>query len=361
MGRRRKAWLPNRSGKRHDSRSGKALPGYYVLWNDYGPDGKRHHHSKHFLKQTHAREYCRRLNAKRDLDALDQTVVIPISEACREFLCGLTARSRGTKKIYRIVITQFMEATDNMATCEVGRHEIDSFIASRMATVSEATVAKDCRALRRFFRWCTKNNYATMDPTTMATSLPRTNIVRKKPRISSEQFAALIAALDTEDRRLAVQIAATTGLDRNVIRQLTPADVDLENRQFSTTRFKVKRHVYPFIHDDLVSAIAQRIDRVPATHSLFQGLHHQGRPTDWWKRAVLAAGMPNLKFVDLRTYAVNWLRAILGDFDAQHIVGHSTPMVTARHYYQANPQSQRLISEQPLPGSPARRDTEKTE
>jgi len=157
-----------------------------------------------------------------------------------------------------------------------------------------------------------------------------------------------------------VQLAATTGLDRGVITRLSHADIDFDARQFNLMRFKISRPVYPYVHDALVKPLRLRVARVPVGQPLLQGLHHQGGAQDWWKKAVSSAGLASLRFVDLRTYAANWLRSILGDFEAQKILGHSRPDVTAKHYYQTNPESQRLISKRSLPGTATRRGTRKT-
>ncbi len=345
MGRKRKAWLPSSTGRRANSRTGKTYPGYYVQWYDYAPGGKRTLHSKNFAKQAHAREFCKRFNAKIDLKAIDEIIPITIEQASQEFLPGLSTRSAETIRQYGTTIVLLIEAIGDINVCDIGRAEIDTFIAARMAVSSEATTAKHVRSLHRFFNWCIESAYASQNATKLATSRPRNTIARKKPRIGHAQFEALINALDTDDRKLAVQIAATTGLDRGVIQKIAASDVDVENRQFTLTRFKTHRDVYPYIHDSLMPAISSRLAQSESTAPLLRGLSHQGGPKDWWRQAVTAAGIPELKFVDLRTYAVNWLRAV---------VGHSTPQTTARHYYQSNPESQRLISGQPLPGSRVR-------
>jgi integrase len=354
MGRRRKAWLANGTGRRQ------GRPGFYVLWNDYAPDGRQVRRSKHFLTAQLAREYCRRTNAKRDLSEVGAVIPISIKDAGREFTEGLAARAPETVRGYSVTISQCIATLGPIDVCAIDRLKIDQFVAAKLHDASEATAAKHVRNLRCFFKWCVKNSYHDVNPIDLATSLPRQGTVRHKPQVTAEQFTKLIAALDTEDRRLAVQIAATTGLDRGVIARLTAQDVDLPSRQFRTVRTKVGKMVHPFIHDDIFPQLGPRIDRTPPGRPLLSGLSHQGGADDWWKRAARSAGLPHLTFRDLRTFAVNWLRSILGDFEAQRIVGHSTPAVTSKHYYQVNPQAQKLLSQQPLPGSPSRRRARKT-
>ena len=354
MGRRRKAWLANGTGRRTDR------TGFYVLWNEYAPDGRQVRRSKHFLSSAAAREYCRRTNAKRDLYETESIIPITIVDAGREFVEGLAARSPATIHGYKGTISQLISVLGPVDVCAIDREKIDRFISSKLRDSREATAAKHVRNLRCIFKWCVKNHYHDTNPIDLATSLPRQGTARQKPQITAQQLAAVVSALDTEDRKLAVQIAATTGLDRGAIVRMSAEDVDLGSRQFRMVRAKIGKIVHPFIHDDILPALSRRIDRSPPGQPLLSGLSHQGGPDDWWKRAVRAAGVPTLTFRDLRTFAVNWLRSILGDFEAQKIVGHSTPAVTAKHYYQQNPQAQKRLSQQPLPGSPARRRARKT-
>lgn len=313
--------------------------------------------SKHFVAQRDAREFCRRFNAKSTLDLLDRVIPVRVSVAAREFIQFLSARSRETRRQYGHTFLFLIERTRDAQLSAIETSHIDEFIAWRLKLSSEATVSKHFRNLRRFFRWAVERGYVARTPIIGVTSVPRHDIRRTKPRISEEQFRALLANIADEDRRLGVLIAATTGLDRSIIRRITREDVDVEHRHFNLVRHKVHRDVHPVIHDAIFASLRQRVDQTPPGRCLLRNLY-QGR---WWKHAATAAGLPGLQFRDLRTYAVNWLREIVGDFDAQKLVGHSTPLVTAHHYYQANPRAQRLVSERPLPGSPADRAAPKKE
>ncbi|MCG3138661.1 MAG: hypothetical protein HJJLKODD_02528 [Phycisphaerae bacterium] len=353
MSRKRRCWLVGQRSRKPGKRMGrgKYLPGYYVNWHEYDANGRRILHSHCFDSLQHAKEYVKRQNAKSDLKMLDEVIPELVSRVSDEFIVGLSARRPETARQYSNSITQLVEHLGNVEVCSIGRAEIDRFISNRMASASEATAAKDCRHLSRFFNWCVENNYHTMNPIKVATSKPSNTIVRKKPRITDEQFARLIDALDTEDRKIAVWIAATTGLDRGVIEGLTVDDVDLCNQTFDTTRIKTNRQVCPVIVDSLVAPLRSCVAGAQPGQPLFRGLSHQGDKSDWWKRAATTAGMPNLRFVDLRTYAVNWLRRIVGDFDAAKMVGHSRAQTTYHHYHQLDLDKQRQLAAQPLPGN----------
>ena len=68
-------------------------------------------------------------------------------------------------------------------------------------------------------------------------------------------------------------------------------------------------------HDEIAPLLGQLIARTPDGEVLFSGLSRQQRRDGWWKRAVTKAGCPHIRFVDLRSYAVNWMRPAIGDVD----------------------------------------------
>jgi integrase len=345
--------MPAGTGRRTNSRTGRLLPGYYVYWHTYDHAGRRTLHSKRFEAQRAARTWMKRHNARADLEALDETIPITITDAGQAFLATLTTRAPGTTRQYTATIKRLALLLGDPLTCDVTGADLDRLMGELTAAGTEANAAKHVRNLKRFFNWCIANGYARTNPTSAISSPPRQRIARIKPRITDAQFVALIAAIDSDTRRLGVQIAATTGLDRGVIGSLTHANVDIERCQFHVIRFKSRRVVFPYIHDRLIPQIVALLALVPPGRPLLPDFLIQSRPGDWWSKAVVAAGCPALRFRDLRTYAVNLLRDVLGDFETQAVVGHSTPAVTQRHYYQSHPDAQRRISALPLPGTAA--------
>ena len=239
MGRRRKAWLPRGNGRLQQR--GRVLPGYYVLWNDYTPDGRRIRRSKNFLTSKAAREWFKQRNAREDLNAIGDVIPTPYPEAIREFLTGCTTLSRDTKIQYTSTLSMFRVIVEDKLVHDINGSDIDKFIAWRMKQSSEATVAKHVRNLRRFFNWSITRSLTDQNPLKQATSLPTDKTVREKPYITEEQLDKLIHALDSQDRKLAAQLAATTGLDRSVVVNLTAQQVDLVQRCIRIQRPKTRR------------------------------------------------------------------------------------------------------------------------
>lgn len=352
MGRRRKAWLTGGDGIR--CARGKRLPGYYAEWHEPHA-GRDVHRSRHFLKQLDARRFVREFNARRDLDALGDIIRLTVPEAGREFLRGCTALARDTRTHYRSSIALLAGwLPEGRMLCEIGGPDIDGFVAWRLRLSSPATVAKHVRSLRRFFRWAILRNYLAANPLVLATSLPKGRQARERPPVSERQLARLYANLDTDDRRVAVLLALTSGLDRGVIEQLHADNIDLDTATIRVRRPKTGAHLILPLHPSLIAWLAARADRSPPGRPLLQGLNRQAAERDWWKRATRAAGCPDLLFRDLRALAAHRLQRVPGMTlpHAQRLLGHASIDTTARHYTMPAPELRRAFEQLPLPGYP---------
>ena len=350
MGRHKKAWLPNDTGKVKNHRTGENLPGRIVCWNEY-PSGKKAQRQRTFSTITLAKKFRDQHNARLELQQFpDETVPIDLKEAGREFIGGMSTRSNETVRAYMVSISLLGQLIGDPEVHTIGRVEVDKFIAERMEASREATVAKHCRALKVFFGWCVRNHHATENPIALATARPRNNIAAKRPRLTDKQFEAVLEALDTEDRWLAVGIAGTTGLDFwSMVCKLTPTDVDWESRQFIITRAKTGHEFIVPIHDDFFVVLRQRADQIDLDEPFLSGLSHQGGQNYWWRRACRSAGVEWLRLSDLRKYSVRFLADHLGSMEAAKRT-HRNPQVTMDHYHQLNPEAPRLISQRVLPG-----------
>ena len=362
MGRRRKAWLTGGIGRLRQR--GKTLPGYYAMWNEYAANGRRTYHSKHFTTASVARTWVKQFNAKMDLGAIAEITPVSFPTATEEFLAGCSTLSHGTTVQYSGALGMFRVIVEDKGVHEIDGADIDRFINWRLKASSEATVAKHVRALRRFFRWCMKRGMTLRVPLDQATALPSNRSVRPKPVLAEKDLDRLISRLDTDDRKLAVQLAITTGLDRGVISGLTAAQVDLEGACIRVQRPKTRRRrpemlVVP-LHRGILPELAGRIARRKPEEPLLGGLTRQERSEDWWRIAVEKVGLEGLRFADLRAVAASRMQRAVSLVETQRILGHSSPEVTARHYTVPNPDVRQRLDKLPLPGAQRSRKVKKS-
>ena len=354
MPRQRKAWLWAGDGRRIDQ--GRRLPGRYVRWYDYSPTGRRISRSRCFQcgtdreNRSNAQAWVRKFNA-----SVEGVLSIALGDAVDEFLVGCSALTQKTQWHYSASLAAFRNTVgDGTEAASVNGTHIDRFVSSCASgghAVSKATISKHCRAIRRFFKWCIQREYIKRSPMAAATSLPKGNIKRERPQVSNKQLVKLIRAIDTEDRRLAVWLAMTTGLDRGKIHRLTPENVNLDERCISLIRPKTGRSVVVPLHAGLVPLISRRLADASAGTPLLEGI--QGRT--WWRIACDTAGISGLYFRDLRAVASSRLQKIPGVSisDARDLLGHASIQTTAAHYHIPSPHVAQAIDSLPLPGPPS--------
>lgn len=357
MGRSRKASLINH-GTGRLIRDGVTLPGYYVRYSDYQA-GQRVQRSKHFSSQRLARKWARRYTARIELGSVGEVIRISLGEAADEWTDGATALARTTVTAYNIALG-LLEGLigEQVDVCDIDGRTIDRFIAARMKESTEATAAKHVRHLHAWFEWAIGRNYHSVNPVDLATTRPSNKHVRVRPHVSREQLDALVTACDTEDRKLAIWLAITTGLDRAVIEHLCPSQIDLADRCIRIQRPKTARRVAKVIvaplHASLAALLAPRCLACPPSSPVLSAIQRQDADHDWWQQVRTAAGVPNLLFRDLRAMASALLQRDAGISlpVVSRLLGHQSIQTTAGHYTPPDPDALQRLDRLPLPGIP---------
>lgn len=346
MGRRRKAWLMNGTGR------WPGRPGFWVRWNERDRSGRRRRNPcRSFPTKAMAKKFRDDRNAMEHLRLTDNIVPISIEDAGAEFLESCTRISDETAADYRRCIELLYGRLTETPVCDVTGDDIDALIEFITKGRSEARVAGYCANLSRFFNWCVKRGYASENPVLAATNRPARRHKRVRPQISFEDLERVIANIDTEDRKLAVWIAMTVGLDRGTIERLTREQIDFEAGCFRFIRAKTKKENAVPIHALLLDGLRRRCDGIARTERVLSGLSRQDAASDWWKIATKAAGIEGFLFRDLR--AISTTRLVRGGAtqrDAQELLGHKSIETTMNHYMIPDPGARRVLDQLPLPG-----------
>jgi integrase len=195
--------------------------------------------------------------------------------------------------------------------------------------------------------------YCEYNPVDDLTSQPKKRHKRNRPSVTEAQLETIVEALDTEDRKIAVWLALTTGMDRRVIMGLCPSQVDTDTKTITFIRPKTNKQITVPINDLLFPLILARLSGKSPLQPLLRGLHHGfRREFDWWHNACAKAGTPGLWFRDLRALAVGRLMRAGGVAlsDARDLLGHSSIQTTADHYSTPNQQVAEKLRSLPVPG-----------
>jgi|GEM_PF-3559855 len=345
MGRERKAWLHGGDGHR------KGHKGYWVCWSEYkNGQRKRRIKKRNSLKEAEVlvSELTREMQAK--ADAKDGLVTI--DNARFRFLKACHQVATNTKRHYTSTTKQFANhvGSARLVRCIDGE-DIDDFLGAMAEKRAPATVRKHYLGLHRFFAWCVMRRIIGDNPCKWVTAKPKSKHVADKRMLSDAEIERLIEAIDTEDRRAAVLIAISTGLDRQMITDIEAKHIDIWDRTFKVRRRKTGKQLVIPIRDALFKFLEQRIAECPKG-PLLRGLNKQARPNDWFKKALRRAKLPeDFKFSTLRTVAsTRFLRNKIPVQEVQKHLGHSTMETTLGHYHIADPEVIGRLRQIPLPG-----------
>lgn len=354
MSRRRKAWLVGGDGVR--KARGKRVPGFHVRWSEF-VGSRCIHRARCFTTARAARVWVRNYNARLDLNLIGEVVPIPLNDANREYIRTLTTHTQRTVSQTATTLGVFARNYGDTLVRDVLPTDIDAWLAERLVICASSTVAGDRACLHAFWAWATEVGYAPMNIVDKTRVRPP-RLARRRPMVTEQQLATLVEALDTEDRKLAVLLALTSGLDRGVIRTLTADDINWQDGYVHlVTRPKLRRFGKPLvvpIHPDLLPHLHARRGHRPPPQPLLRGLWREAKARDWWHRAAVAADCPQLVFRDLRALAAMRLQRLGGATlsDAQHILGHLSAATTAKFYYAPMPSVSQALQRVPLPATP---------
>lgn len=353
VGRRRKAWLVGGDGVRWDGE--RRIPGWYAAWHEYA-GGKRIGRKRKFDSARAAREWVKRYNAMTDLRLIGETLPLTLMEAGKEYLAGHAASARDTRHSYRQSILAMIGVVGDLEVSSITGAHIDRVIATKAGRTT-STVAKLVRNLHAFFTWAVERRYADTNPVKKATAAPRKSTKRIRPELTDAMVSSIVDSLESEHQRLAVLVAATTGMDRDDIVDLTPEMIHGDSIVTARTKTgKLKRHVIP-IHPELSQRLrALAAQTRPGMRLLAEAVRDQLAKTgggDWWRRACNRLGYRGLLFRDLRAYAtVRLMRSpgmTLGH--ARDLLGHASIQTTADHYSIPDSSMQQALRSLPLPTS----------
>jgi site-specific recombinase XerD len=253
-----------------------------------------------------------------------------LGDAWRLVVKACADRRAGTLEHYR----SHWRTVERAWPPETGLHQItgeslQAFVDMRRGDgVSGSTIAKEVGLIRRMYRLAMRARLAKDDPTRYV-SMPR---VEQQPyhALPMERVGRILAFLreqGQDDHADIVQILALTGLRRTELARLdVAADADFVTRRLWVRGKRGGR--YLTIGPDLEAVLRS-----------FRGAEpwRVGRAFTSTRKQLVAAGLlaPGEQWsphVMRHSFATALVGAGVGLADAQRLMGHSTPAMTARYY-----------------------------
>lgn len=319
-------------------------------------------HRRKFERSSSARDFIRRHNAKSDLLLLDSVIPMTLDEASNEFIESKRRKALSTRQQYdyTLIALAGVVGSDAELTC-ITSADVDKMLAAKARSgLSAASLNKHARNLHAFFSWAMRRQYVAANPVHEAETAERKSVAGVKPTITDAMIAHILKALEySVDRQIGVLIAATTGMDRSEIEQLTPETIDFQDGVIRGLRVKTGKPYTKPLNAGLIERLRPIVSRAVSGTRLLPDLLPRRRrieKLDWWASACEAAGVRGILFRHLRAYAAHWLMKAPGMTlrRAQELLGHSSIVTTATNYDLPDPEVRQAVQSLPLPGSAAK-------
>ncbi len=232
--------------------------------------------------------------------------------------------------------------TANIETFRVKRRTSSD----RREEITPETVNKDIRNLRAFYNWLVENHYAHAG--TKFKMLP--TVKRRFVPPGEKQIHSLFAlAAATPPLHARMTLALLTGLRRSAIEKLSlnktdDEYIDIEHSRIITLEQKTLTQEIKYLGPNAMQVMIRYIETLPTGACKLFGEPWDGKMRYRWEKIRTKAGLPKLKFHNLRNLSLSIL-ADKGESAAtlQRHVGHSSYRTTDG-YIGVSPETEKRIA-----------------
>jgi integrase len=221
---------------------------------------------------------------------------------------------------------------DGVRAAHVNAKMVDRYKDGRLeAGAKPATVNRELSRLRRAYTL--GHEYEIVNSIPKIKKLKEDNV--RTGFLPHDRYEALLLALPDHLRCMFV-VAYHVGDRKGELLNLRPEQIDLPNREIVLYQGETKNgegRVLP-IYGDMIQWLRTQLQTLPTEcyYVFHRNGCHIGRFDKAWKTACKAAGVPDLRFHDLRRSAVrNLIRAGVPRKTAMQITGHKTESVFERY------------------------------
>lgn len=236
----------------------------------------------------------------------------------------LTA-SRATATRYSKALDMFFRKIPQEYPQDLLRFDVEDFKVMRLRDgVSARTINFEVAVLRAFYNWLIDLEAVSLNPAIKIKKLREPEHVRKS--LPPDIMERIFEAIETEEERLLVILAAHTGLRGNTLAQLEWSDFDLKNKLLTILPEKTKTGKGQQIplRSDLVEFLETQVGEGPVFRKDVRGLQAK------FKALLHRAGLKGFGLHALRhTFATSLLRNGVDLRTVQELLGHKSLKTTA--------------------------------
>jgi integrase len=221
---------------------------------------------------------------------------------------------------------------------------VEQFILDRSSEVQKSTLNKDIRNLNAFLNWASKNRFITAGIQMKKVKVPQKPVVALVP---GQVKDLLSAASRYPSQRLRILLAVATGLRRGDIETIRISDIHFDRNTITTRNRKAgKAMAERPIPEEIMTELSRHVASMGnGREKLFVDRFSPKK----WKKIRKRAGLPYLKFHDLRkTFASLLAQRGVSTAVTQRLLEHSSPQLTNDVYTDVDPALRQAIEVLPV-------------
>jgi len=319
----------------------KNIKGYWVGWYE---SGKRK--SKALPSKELAEHYKQIKYSQLNSDVFTGTISVGWEQMVSEYaeakkIQGVT---EGTLYEHILSLRNFERIIGKCNSKQITQNVVDDFILKRGPEVKRATLNKDLRNLKTFTRWCRKNRYLNGQLEIKELKLEE----RPVKSLNDTQVKNLLRAANCyPSMKTRILLALGTGLRRGDIESLKISDIDFENNSICTSSKKTKKCMPSRpVSLEIMSELSKYVSALDVGQDKLFRIKFNYRQ---WRKICDKAGLPRLKFHDLRrTFASVLAQNGISTAVTQKLLEHSSPNLTNKVYTNVDPVLRYAVERLPI-------------
>jgi integrase len=314
----------------------KNVKGWWVGWYE-GANRK----AKALPSKALAEHFCHIKYSQLNSDVFTGIVDIAWRQMIAEYYHAKQVEGLQGTSMYetRLTLRHYERLAGSSSSRHVTQQSLDEFILERSKEVAKNTLNKDVRNITAFLNWASKNRYVASDLKAKEVKVERKPVTALFPR-QVRDLIKLVSGYQT--LRLRVLLAVTTGLSRGDIEAIRIGDIHFDRNTMTTRNRKAKKAMAERpVPEQIMTELSNYIATLPdGQESLFAERFSPKK----WKTIRRKAGLPNLKFHDLRkTFASLLAQRGVSTAVTQRLLEHSTPQLTNDVYTNVDPALRQAI------------------
>ena len=327
----KKAWIYKR----------KNVKGWWVGWYEGGKRKAKALPAKSLAEHFRHIKYTQ-LNS----DVFTSIVDFGWNEMIEEYRQCKQVQGLVDASIYEVLLTlrNFKRIVGLNSSKEITQQSLDMFVLKRSEEVGKNTLNKDIANLHAFLNWAAKNRFIVSGIEVKKIKVPQKPVTSLSPKQVRD---LVILASKYPTLRLRILLAVTTGLRRGDIEAIRIGDIHFDRNTITTRNRKAKKAMAERpIPEQIATLLSNHIAGVPDGQEFLFADRFSPKK---WERVRCNAGLPDLKFHDLRkTFASLLAQRGASTAVTQRLLEHSSPQLTNQVYTNVDPVLRQAINLLPV-------------